>query len=127
MAVSRAGRKSKAINKRNWAAALAAALWVTLLGIAVLGIAGPAAPAAALDDIAIGGAEAPAESQSSCPELTQIKYPWATCQPNAWGGVSLGASNQPAPLECRLRLPNGVCAAAPEPWAQTYQGLVPNF
>ena len=127
MSVSRAGRKSKSINKRNWAAALAAALWVTLLGIAVLGIAGPAAPAAALDEIAIGGAEASAESQSSCPELTQIKYPWATCQPTAWGGVSLGASNQPAPLECRLRLPNGDCAAAPEVWAPSYQGLVPNL
>ena len=127
MAVSRASRKSKAINKRNWAAALAAALWVTLLGIAVLGIAGPAAPAAALDDIAIGAAEASAGSGSGCPKLTQIKYPWATCQPNAWGGVSLSVPDQPAPLECRLRLPNGRCAADAEAWAPRYQGLVPNF
>ena len=127
MAVIRASRKSKSINKLNWAAVLAAALWATLLGIAVLGIAGPAAPAAALDDIAIGGAEASAASQTGCPKLTQIKYPWATCQPNAWGGVSLSVPDQPAPLECRLRLPNGQCAAAAEAWAPIYHGLVPDF
>ena len=105
--------KSKSMNKRNWAPALAAALWVGLLAIAVLGIAGPATPASALDDIAIGGGATATASENGCPELTRIKYPWASCQPNAWGGVSLGSPGQPAPLECRLRLPNGRCAADP--------------
>ena len=119
--------RMKTMKRRNWAPLLAAALWVVLIGIAILGIAGPATPAAALDDIAIGSAAAPSVSENGCPELTRIKYPWATCEPNAWGGVSLGLPDQPAPLECRLRLPNGRCAAAPEAWAPSYQGLVPGF
>ena len=119
--------KSKSMQKRNRAPVLAAALWVVLLGIAVFGIAGPATPAAALDDLAIGGAAAPAASGNGCPELTRIKYPWASCRPNDWGGIRLGSPGQPAPLECRLRLPNGQCAASSEVWAPSYQGVLPKF
>ena len=95
-------------------------------GIAALALAGHALPAIALDDIAIGGEAGAAVSAAGCPELTRVKYPWASCEPNEWGGVSLRATAQPAPLECRLRLPNGRCAADPQPWTGSYLGLVPS-
>ncbi len=68
----------------------------TLAPAALLGaLALAAAPATALDDIAIGGA---ASAQvGACPALTAINYPWVTCTPNAFGGVTLSASGQPAP------------------------------
>jgi hypothetical protein len=100
---------------------------VVAYSIAVLALTVLAMPATALDDIAVGGGAGAAASTSACPELTRVKYPWASCEPNEWGGVSLRAAGQPAPLECRLRLPNGKCAAAPEPWAGSYQGLVPGY
>ena len=81
-----------------------------------------ASPAAALDDISIGGSSPTAEG--ACPALTQIKYPWVTCSANSHGGVTLTAG-QPAPLACRLTLDSGACAADPNPWYRA-QGIQPN-
>ncbi len=88
---------------------------IPLAAVALLGaVALAAPPATALDDIAIGGAAS--QQAGACPALTEIKYPWATCTPNAFGGVALGAPGQPAPPECSLRMSTGECAAAPTVW-----------
>ena len=53
-----------------------------------------------------------------CPELTRTKYPFLSCKPNAYGGVTLGMTGYEAPAACELRLPDGQCAASPEPWTR---------
>ena len=54
--------------------------------------------------------------ENACPELTQAKYPFIQCTANEHGGVTLSIPEQPAPLECHMRLNTGGCAASPEPW-----------
>jgi hypothetical protein len=71
-------------------------------------------PAAALEDLSPTSVSA--AQGDACPELTAIKYPWLSCRANAFGGVTLALPGQPAPLECRLRLPSGECAASPREW-----------
>lgn len=73
-----------------------------------------AGSASALEDLSPGSV--PATAAGSCPALTQIKYPWITCQGNEYGGVSLSVPSEPAPLACHLRLRDGACAASPEEW-----------
>lgn len=54
--------------------------------------------------------------ENACPKLTQAKYPFLTCEPNAYGGVTLRMPGYKAPLECHQRMPDGECAASPQPW-----------
>jgi len=75
---------------------------------------------AAFAGLAIAGssllASAVAAEDNACPKLTQAKYPFLTCEPNTYGGVTLRMSGYTPPLECHLRVPSGECAASPEPW-----------
>ena len=75
---------------------------------------------AAFAGLAIAGssllASAVAAEDNACPNLTQAKYPFLTCEPNTYGGVTLRMSGYTPPLECHLRVPSGECAASPEPW-----------
>ena len=57
-----------------------------------------------------------AADSHACPELTRTKYPFLSCQANAYGGVTLGMTGYEAPAECELRKPDGQCAASPEAW-----------
>ena len=70
-----------------------------------------AAPALAVDTI---DPQAPADG--ACPALIAAKYPWIECTEDEHGGVKLSVADQPAPLECHMRLRDGRCAAGPEPW-----------
>ena len=79
--------------------------------IALAGIAGAAG---ALDDL-IPGRVAAAEGDA-CPALTQIKYPFISCEANEYGGTTLRLPGQPAPLVCHLRLADGSCGASPQEW-----------
>ena len=54
----------------------------------------------------------------ACPELTRTKYPFLSCKPNGYGGVTLGMTGYEAPAACELRLPDGRCAASPEAWTR---------
>lgn len=80
----------------------ALALLAVVAGLALLGSIGMASVASAEDD--------------ACPKLTQTKYPFLTCEPNAYGGVTLRMPGHEAPLECHQRMPDGDCAASPWPW-----------
>ena len=53
---------------------------------------------------------------NACPKLTQTKYPFLTCEPNAYGGVTLRLPGHTPPLECHQRMPDGDCAASPWIW-----------
>jgi hypothetical protein len=86
---------------------------LSALAVALLA-GGFAASASALDDISIGAGDS--AGAGACPALTQIKYPFLSCTPNAYGGVTLSMPGQPAPLECHLRAVSGECAADPSPW-----------
>ena len=83
-----------------------------LLG--ALGLLLAAGSASALEDLSPGALKA--APGDACPALTQIKYPWLTCQANEFGGVSLSAPGEAAPLVCHLRLRDGRCAASPNDW-----------
>jgi hypothetical protein len=85
--------------------ALAAA---TALALAAAGSAG------ALEGLS--PAQVSAAEGGACPALTQIKYPWISCQANEYGGVTLSSPSLQAPLACYLRLADGTCAASPEAW-----------
>ena len=87
-------------------------LLVGLLG--AFGLLLAAGSASALDDLSPQALKPTAGN--ACPALTQVKYPWLTCTANAYGGVTLSAPSEPAPLECHLRYRDGTCAASPEPW-----------
>ena len=70
--------------------------------------------------LAVGGgsllASVASAEETECPELTQTKYPFLTCDSNAHGGVTLRLAGHATPLECHLRMPDGICAASPEVW-----------
>jgi hypothetical protein len=100
-------RTSRTRSRGPVAFAVALTFGVTLL------VGGLAAPAAALDDIS---PTAMGSEGSACPTLTSVKYPWLGCTANEFGGVTLSLPGQPAPLECRMRLPSGECAASPNEW-----------
>ena len=57
-----------------------------------------------------------AAEDNACPKLTQTKYPFLTCEPNDYGGVTLRMPGYTPPLACHQRMPDGECAASPEPW-----------
>ena len=78
----------------------------------------PVVRAVVLVGLALGGIGLLAASAAAevCPELTQTKYPFLTCAPNAYGGVTLGMPGYTAPPMCEAQMPNGDCKASPEPW-----------
>ena len=87
-----------------------ARIFALALVLTAIGLLGAAAPAAALDDIAVAG-PAKASADGACPALTAIKYPFIECRKNEHGGIALSIPGQPAPPECNYRLPHGECAA----------------
>jgi hypothetical protein len=64
-----------------------------------------------------------ADSGPACPELTEAKYPWSKCGAEFALGFDLGADGEAPPSQCRLHLPNGICAATTEPWNEVFAGL----
>ncbi len=70
--------------------------------------------------LAVGGgsllASVASAEENECPELTQTKYPFLTCDSNAYGGVTLRLPGHTPPLECHQRMPDGECAASPWIW-----------
>ncbi len=78
------------------------------------------AMATAFAGLAIAGSSLLASVASAednpCPKLTQTKYPFLTCEPNAYGGVTLRMPGHTPPLACHQRMPDGDCAASPKIW-----------
>ncbi len=74
----------------NWSSVLLAPTVAAFATGASLALA---APAGALESISLS---VPFEESAAeeCPRLTQIKYPWIQCSPNAWGGKTLNTPSE---------------------------------
>jgi len=97
--------------RRTWTSRPGLFSKLAACSVALAGIAGGAG---ALDNLSPESVDAAAGG--ACPALTRIKYPFITCEVNAYGGTTLRLPGHEAPLACHLRLADGSCGASPEEW-----------